>query len=365
MIKEGKFGVQEAMLLTTLTISSKVFYTSPGLVVSIIGNTGWYMTLISMGTAILGFTFIYLLLKRFPGKDIVTIFNDTMGGIMGFIFSGVLGLYLLFVAASTIYEFTEVVKVYVFPLTPSALIIGIFAAGVLVLCLLGLESLARFAKLSVYAMLFGFVLILLLGIQNYDINRLFPIFGFGADKVLISGIIRSSAYGEVIILAVFATSLQGVNHIKKAGYTSLILSGILISTSLLAFALSFSYYIAQEIVSPMYQMATLIDYGRFVQRVEPVFLFIWFISSFISITGIFYCFVSIYCKMFRIQDSKPIIMGSVIILFAGAMIQSSIGVTASQNIQTIRQYGWIPPFILPLISLLIGIFRKRGAKSYG
>ncbi|HZJ83020.1 MAG TPA: endospore germination permease [Clostridia bacterium] len=365
MIKEGKFGVQEAIWLTTITISSKIFYTSPGLVAGIVGNTGWYMTLISMGTAILGFTFIYLLLKRFPGKDIITIFNDTMGGIIGFIFSGVLGLYLFFLAASTISEFAEVIKIYVFPLTPPSLIIGIFAAGVLVLCLLGLESLARFAKLTIYTMFFGFILISFLGIDIYDFNRLFPILGYGADKVLMNGLLRSSAYGEVIILAVFATSLQGINHVKKAGYVSLIISGISISISLLIFSLSFPYHTAQEITAPMYQMATLIDYGRFIQRVEPVFLFIWFISSFISTTGIFYCFVSIYCKMFRIQDTKPIIMGSIIILFASAMIQSDIGIMAAENIQNIRQYGWIPPFILPLIALIIGILRKRGAKSYG
>ncbi len=365
MIKEGKFGVQEAMWLCAITISSKVFYTSPGLVASIVGNASWYMTLISMTTAIIGFTFIYLLLKRFPNKDIIAIFNDTMGGILGFVFSGILGLYLLFVAVSTISEFNEVVKAYVFPLTPSYVIIGLFSVGVLVLCLLGLESLARFAKLSVYAMLFGFALILLLGIQNYDINRLFPIFGYGIDKVFINGIARSSAYGEVIILAVFAKSLQGAQYIKKAGYASLIISGISISLSLLAFTLSFPYYTAMEIVAPMYQMATLIDYGRFVQRVEPIFLFIWFLSSFIAVTGVFYCFVSIYCKMFRIQDMRPIIIGSSIILFSGSVIQSNIGVSAALTIQNIRQYGWIPPFILPLISLVVGLIRKRGVKSNG
>lgn len=364
MIKEGKFGVQEATWLISITIGAKVFYTSPGLVAGIIGNTGWYMTLISMGTAMLGFTFIYLLLKRFPGKDIVAVFNDTLGGMVGFVFSAILGLYLLFLAASTISEFTEVIKIYAFPLTPPVLIIGIFVAGVFTLSLLGIESLARFAKLSIYAMLFGFALILLLGIQNYDINRLFPIFGYGVEKILINGIIRSSSYGEVIILAVFTGSLQGVHHIKKAGYIGLLLSGILISLSLLAFALTFPYYTAQEITAPMYQMATLIDYGRFIQRVEPIFLFIWFISSFIAITAVYYCFVNIYCKMFRIQDAKPILIGSIIILFAGAMIQSDMGVIAAQRIQNIRQYGWIPPFILPLMAFLTAILRKKGAASH-
>ncbi|NLC43756.1 MAG: endospore germination permease [Clostridiales bacterium] len=365
MIKEGKIGVQEATWLISITIGAKVFYTSPGIVAGIVGNTSWYMTLISMGTAILGFTFICLLLKRFPGKDIVAIFNDTLGRMAGFVFSATLGLYLLFLATSTISEFTEVIKIYAFPLSPPVVMIGMLVAGVLTLSLLGLESLARFSKLSIYAMLLGFVTILILGSQNYDTNRLFPIFGYGAEKVLLNGIIRSSAYGEVIMLAVFTGSLQGLHHIKKAGYTGLLLSGMLISLSLLAFALSFPYYTAQEITAPMYQMASLIDYGRFIQRVEPIFLFIWFISSFIAITAVFYCFVSIYCKMFRIQDAKPIIIGSTIILFAGAMIQSNMGVIAAQMIQKTRQYGWIPPFILPLIALLTAILRKKGAASHG
>jgi spore germination protein KB len=364
VIKEGKFGVQEAMWMIAITISSKVFYTSPGHLANIVGNTGWYMTLISMSTAILGFTLICILMKRFPDKDIITIFESTMGRIFGFGFSAVLGLYLLFLATSTISEFTNVMKTYAFPLTPPVMIIGIFVAGVLVMCIVGLESLARFAKLFVYPMLLGFILILLLGIQNYNINRIFPIFGYGVDKILLNGFARSSAYGEVILLAVFANSLQGISHIKKAGYTSLLISGASISLSLLAFALTFPYFTAQEIVSPMYQLATLVDYGRFVQRIEPIFLFIWFIGSFITVTAIFYGFISTYCKLFRIQDYKPIIIGSSLILFSGAAIQNNIGVGIEEIIQSIRQYGWIPIFMLPAMALFIGMIRKKGVQSH-
>ena len=71
----------------------------------LVGNVSWYMTLISTATAILGFTFIYLLLKRFPGWDIATIMKDTLGGFFGFVFSIALALYLLFLATNTLSEF--------------------------------------------------------------------------------------------------------------------------------------------------------------------------------------------------------------------------------------------------------------------
>jgi hypothetical protein len=107
MIKEGKFGVQEAVWLTTIAISAKVFFSSPAMLTGIVGNSGWYMTIISAAIALVGFLFIYLLLKRFPKKDIVEIFDLSLGRIFGFIFSGILAVYMLFVAIIRLSEFMK------------------------------------------------------------------------------------------------------------------------------------------------------------------------------------------------------------------------------------------------------------------
>lgn len=361
MIKEGKFGVQEALWLTTIAISAKVFFSSPATLTGIVGNSGWYMTIISAAIALVGFLFIYLLLKRFPKKDIVEIFDLSLGRIFGFIFSGILAVYMLFVAITRLSEFNEVIRVYVFPLSPNWYIIGIFIVSVSIMSCLGLESIARFSKLLVYFMLAGFILVLAMSTQNFNINNLYPIFGYGLGKTITTGIVRSSVYGEVIILAIFAKTFQGVKYIKKEGIISICLSAFLISLSLLAFTLTFPYYTAKEITAPMYEMATLIDYGRFVQRVEPVFLFIWIISSLISTTIVFYSFVWIFCKMFRIQDKKPVILGASVIVYAAALMHKDIISVISVNVQFMRNYGSIV-FILPLLALIIAAIRRKGVK---
>ena len=360
MIKEGKFGPQEAIWLTTIAIASKVFYTSPATISNLVGTAGWYMTLISASVAAIGFTFIYLLLKRFPGKDIIEIFEITLGRFWGFIFSALLALHMVSIAAVRTREFSEVLKVYILPLTPITFVLILFIGAVVVLNTLGLETLARFSKLTAYTMAVGFFIVLALGQQNYSIHRLFPILGYGLGKTILHGVIRSSVYGEVIILAVFAPSLQGIEHIKKAGYTSLALSGFFISIALLAFILTFPYYVAMEVTSPMYEMITLIDYGRFLQRVDPIFLFIMAISSIISVSAVFCAFVSIYCKMFRIQDIKPVIWAASIITFALAMSQKSISDVTFGSVQYLRNYGGLVFFIPPLISLIAAKLRKKG-----
>ena len=359
MIKEGKFGVQEAVCLITVTITSKVFFSSPAIIAGLIGNAGWYTTLISAAVALVGFCFIYLLLKRFPGKDIVEIFDITLGRAVGFIFSGILGIYMFFISVTRVNELSEFLKVYVIPLSPNWLIIGIFITCIFTLSLLGLESIARLSKLLIYALLAGFLVVLLLGIQNYNINNLFPIFGYGLDKIAFHGIVRSSVYGEVIILAIFAKSFQGVKFIKKEGITGILLSAAIISVSGLSYSLTFPYYVAQEITAPMYAMSTLIDYGRFVQRIEPLFLYVWIIGSFISASLVFYSFIWIFCKTFRIQDKKPIIIGSCTILYAVALMHKDIISIILGYVVLIRNWGSLPLFGLALIALIAALIRKK------
>jgi len=167
----------------------------------------------------------------------------------------------------------------------------------------------------------------------------------------------------VLIIAVVAGSLQGTKYVKKVGYLSLLLSGILVSSVLLAFTLAFPYYTGSEITAPMYQLTAMIDYGRFLQRLEPIFLFVWFESSFISVSAIVYTSVSLYCKIFRIQDMKPVIFPFAVILFTVAMIPSDITTVATGYIHRSREYGWIIFYIPPLIALIMAIIRKKGAKK--
>ncbi len=363
MIKEGKIGVKEATWLIVITSTSKVFYTSPSMLANIVGNTGWYLTIISCAVAIFLFVFVIKLLKMFEGKDLVEVYNVSLGHFTGFIFSLITGLFLLFLSVVYITEFHEVIRVYVFPLSPDWYVIGIFVICVFILSLKGLEAIARLSKLIIYVLLAGFVVILLMGTQNYNINNLFPILGHGFDKTLLHGIIRSSAYGEVIVLAVFAKSMHNTANIKKVGINSLLISGLIVAISIFAFTLTFPYHTAKNITSPMYEMSTLIDYGRFIQRVEPVFLFIWVISSLISGSVLFYSFVRIYCTVFKIMDKRPIIITGSIILFSSSFLHKDITTVIFGSVQITRKYGSIPVFIFPLIALIIASIREKGKRA--
>lgn len=91
---------------------------------------------------------------------------------------------IFFAATTNLAEFGEVIRIYVFPpLSHNWYIVGLFILNVFILSRLGLETMARLAKLLAYPMLLGYLTVVALGIQNYDINNIFPpLFGSGLKK---------------------------------------------------------------------------------------------------------------------------------------------------------------------------------------
>lgn len=364
MLKEGKFGVQEAICLVSIAMCSKIFFTAPGYVTRSVGGAAWYMTLISCIFAAIFFSFICALLKRFPGKGIVEIYEITLGRVIGFMFSFILMATLLVYSGIFTREFVDVTKIYNFPNTPQSVLIGslIFVAGASVF--LGLETIARTAKLAAYSALFGLLLLFALSSSHFKLANLLPILGYGIDKTAATAILRSSAYAEVTLLAVFAGSLQGVRYIRKAGYISLVLSGILLSMGVLVFSMIFEYTSTVEITAPIYVVATLIKYGNFFQRLDPIFLFVWIITTVIYVSILLYSAVSVYCKMFRLQDKRPVIIPIAVIVFALAVLPKDFQSVVTQYIQGLRLLSNIPFFIFPLIALIAAVARKKkGGKS--
>ncbi len=249
-VRGGRIGFQETVCLVTLGISAKVFFTSPAMAAARVGTAGWYMTLFSAAVAAIGFLVICLLIRRFPDADIVHRFEQALGHPVGFVFSGLLAAGLFYIAATRLLGFTEVLRTYVYSYSPSCYVFSFALACVGVMSLLGLESLARFSKLIMYIMRVSLMAVLVLGSQSYRLYPLEPILGYGLLNTVKAGAVRSSAYAEVILLAVFAQSFHGLKFILREGLVSLLLSGAIIGSCILCFSMAFSYKVARKLPPP-------------------------------------------------------------------------------------------------------------------
>ncbi|MFZ5351642.1 MAG: GerAB/ArcD/ProY family transporter [Bacillota bacterium] len=364
MLREGKFGLAEAVSITSLLMITKIFYTSPMIVVKKTGTAAWYMTLISFITASALFYLVYLLMKRFPGKNIIQVFEAVLGEVigkaMGILFSG----FILYYSAMNLREFLELLKAYVLPYTPPSLIFIGFIAVTVLLAYMGLEVIARVSYMSIFPVFIGMAVLLVMASTFYNPESIKPFFGFGLGNTLINGIYRSSAYAEVILLALAINALNDISVFKRAGFISLAIGGAVFSICLLLYIMAFGYTVGSENLSGMFQLSRIIYISRFVQRVEAIFLFIWILCSVVTVSTSFYMSIATYCKALNIPDHKPLVYMFAILLFAIAILPQNISEVIEIHMLVIRQYSgiWIfgGPILVLVISLLLG---KKGGKA--
>ncbi|EGD48500.1 spore germination protein [Ruminiclostridium papyrosolvens DSM 2782] len=361
MTNERKFGTAEAVYLTTLVIASKAFYTSIRVMIKITGTAAWYMTIVSCLTSIIFFLLISLVMKRFPGKNLVEIFELVTGRFFGKILTLVFSAYFVYYAGSSLREFLEMIKAYNLPYTPPSLIIFAFMAVVVVLAYIGLEGMVRFASVIFYPVLIGIALILFLAYPYYNVRAIFPIGGYGIAETLKSGFFRSSAYDEVIILAFIINSIDGVKKFRKVGVLSLFISGIVFTSNCLCNIMAFDYTMSSENVSDLFQLARVIYFSRFFQRIESIFLFIWILASLITVGLAFYIAISSFCKAFKISNHRPLILQFAFLTFMVTLLPEGLIQLAKTNIVVLREYSMILVYGIPVLILFISvIFGKRG-----
>lgn len=363
-MNEGKIGNIEMICLIVNAIVCKAFFTSVAAVIQKVGTAGWYMTLISAAVSLAVFGLMYIMIRAYEGKNILEIYDEIVGKKAGRLLTLVSCMILFLSASITLREFTDATNVYLLHVSPPGYIVGMFIIAMIVVCFFGIEGLARTAKFFSYILLINFLIVMVLSIQHYQIYRLYPLLGYGLGNTVKNGIMRSSAYGEIILIGIFAKALNNTKDAGKIGLKCLILGGLIIAQILFSVIASFPYFTATELADPLYIMVSLMEYGRFFQRVEVIFIFTWNLSTLIGLTAIFYGAVISYCHAFDIKDKRPIIISFAISIYAATLIIPSITIILDYVVPTLRDYGWVGFYSPIFIAIIIWFFFKRGKQTY-
>ncbi|MDK2820780.1 MAG: spore germination protein [Clostridia bacterium] len=363
MIQEGKIGVFEASSLVIFMVASKALFGAVRELVEATGPSAWYTTIISGITALIGFWIIIRLMQRFPGQELVSILKTVYGRITGSLIALIICFLYIYNAASFTREFTEAVKVFEYPLTPPSFIMILILLAVIVLLYYGLETTARTTSFFTWPLIVGMISIFFLGLPLGKLTNLYPLLGHGLDRTIITGLLRSSVYGEVIGLTIILNALQGIENFKKAGKHGIIISIIIISLSLFIYSLIFPYSVSVENTIPLLTLTRIIEYGRFFQRFESIYIFIWSVAATLTTAINLYLALSIYCKTFRINDHRVLVLPLCILLFSIAIIPKDIVTITSIYVHYLRQYGWIIFIGLPLLTLIVAAVRGKKGES--
>lgn len=325
-------------------------------------GTGTFLQVVYM-TIIMGlFLLLYFkLYSKFKDKDIIDISEMVGGNFLKYVIALLIIGYLFSVSIFTLSEFNENMRNILFSDAPPAYISLLFIIAVFLGALLGIKGVFRVSALVTPIIILGFVAMLLSLLDNIDIMNFTPVFGNGIEKIFLNGATRFGRYESLAVFSLIAPNLKNLN--KTIGKTFGLVSFFIIISFFLLLGI-IPYPTVTENYFPLYEITRLISYGRFIQRVESIFVLIWLVATFIYLTIAVLFIVNILKKVFNIEYYKRLISPVLIIILSiSLMLSSYIQVINMRNILFI----YITPFLLfifPLAILIVAnVKEKKGRKN--
>lgn len=357
------FGKAEALSIIIISITTQLFLNYPRLMSESAGTAGWLLSIYVTFLALILFAIIQKLYSRFEGKDILDI-GEAIGGNIGRILVGMIyTASYLFVMSLTLREFGEDLKIISLSQSPISFVLSFFIIGMVVGAYYGIEALARFSIIVVPIIVAGFIIVLSGTLEYYNILHLLPIMGSGPYNVFVKGVSRVSVFSGMSVLYFMAPYIGSHKNFKKVGFYGIVISAFFLTVGTLIFLLSIPYPDSVEGFLPVYQLSRKIDYGRFFQRIESIFVIIWTITalSYLS-TGLF--FISyMFKKTFGLKFYRPLVAPMSIILYTLSLLPQSLMKVIEIDAMLFRNYAWVVTFAFTIAVLLTATVLKRKGRG--
>ncbi len=343
-------------------MGTKVILNYPRLLMEVAGTAGWLHTLYIALLAFIVFFIIAKLYGRFEGKDLIDVGQYLGGNVVRVIVGMLTVMFMVFISFSLLRMFAEQMKILAYPGSPITFIMIFFLAGMIAIGYFGLEPLVRFMAILVPVSIIAFLTYLVLLAPYYDFSNLTPLFGKGLKSIFIDGIPMVSEMSELFFIFLIVPFVGSQKNFKNIGYGAIGLTTFFMLTMSIAYTCIFSYPVALEIILPAYEIGRIINYGRFFQRVEPLFIITWATMAFMYLGAAFYFSVYSFQKTFRLEHRKPMVLAFAVLIFTVSMLPANLMEDANMIIVYFRYYSGILTFGVVILILSAAVIKKRREK---
>ncbi|MCL6590183.1 MAG: spore germination protein [Firmicutes bacterium] len=363
MIREGRFGVFEAVTLILWPALAKIYLSYSSIIIQENCSGAWIAVIIGCITACLWFLPLAALFKRFPGEDLAGIAETAAGPVIGKLLTGIVVGYFFISTALVLRQIAETVIGTALPQIPLLAITVTFTLVMVLPSYWGLESSARFAALVTPFLLAGGVGLFLLQFKNMSMNNLAPLWGPGLKQLAVNGLSRSSLLSELVFLGFLAPFIPRKKTVRAGVYLVAAASVLLVGAMLVTQTI-FPPQAAAENTFPFYEIGRSIYFGRFYQRVEFIFVVVWITIVLLSLVVRFYFTTVGLARIFGMPYHQPLIGMVALAVLAVALLFPNYNTVIYFDNLIQGHWSWVPAFLVPFIVYLTAlILRKQGNPS--
>lgn len=360
MRKEKISTSQAYLLITTFIMGTSLALTSYS---DALQDT-WISILIALVCGIL-MTIIYSnIMNRFPNMDLFQILEFVFGKVVGKIVGFLYAFYFLHLGAICARNITEYIQVVSFPETPQYFT-GLFL-GFLIIYILksGLEVIARVNKFLLPLLLIGIFLTLLMAFPKLDISKFLPILYNGWSPVVSAAFLTFTfPFGETVIFMSILNTVDEKRKSMKIYLTGIFLGGMVLMFAVLRNIMILGFPNLAISDFPSYFAATLIDIGNYIRGMELVISIVIVVAGFIKVAVCLLGTSIGFSRIFNFADYKWISTSLGLLIISLSFILYDNTMHMFEWVDIYKYYALPFQVFLPIIILILGIFKKRKIQS--
>lgn len=230
----------------------------------------------------------------------------------------------MFTVSVLLRGFSEGLKIIFFPKTTVPTIMLLFLITMMITNKLGINSLIQANLFFMPLILFSILFVFIANLGNFTFERMLPLFGNGCATTFFSGLSNLFAFSGISFLYLLPPYLKEQKKFQKISLASMGISAIFLILSVMTLLCLFPLAATSEEVFPLYLASRYVQFGRFFQRLDAIFLLIWIISfvSHLSIT--LYLSTTIFQKITNLQYNKWFSSLFAILVFAFGLLPKNL-----------------------------------------
>lgn len=309
--------------------------------------------------------FISKLFDEFPNSDILDISEFLAGKSLKITIGVTFIVYLMIIVSFLIQNFSESLRLIYLPNTHFSGIILIFIFAAVILNKLGFRVIVKCNLIILPLVLISLLVIFFSTIDEFTMQRFFPILGNSFNDTFIIGVTNIFSFGGIILLYFIKPILNYTSNFKKVSFIAVLISSIYLLLSVISLLLVIPMISTAESTLSIYLAAREVEFGNFFQRVDAVFILIWMLCIFSYFSIILSYILFIFKKIFNIKHSKPLVYCFSAIIFSLSLLPKN-AVQINTMSDTLYKYLSLTlVFGISIVILILAHFKKKRIDSNG
>lgn len=354
-------GIREAASIGIIFIITKIFLPFQRSLAEAGGTAGWMIAIIAAIFCPLTWWAIRGVLRNAKqGSTLIEATEEIWGPWVGTFLNLAYFCFFFAITFLVLREFSELLSSDILPRTPMNMILIFLIVPIAFVAYCGIESLGRICWLTI-GLIIGSVLIVLIGglLTHAEPNALSPFWGTGKSRIIMSGIAKSSLFSEMLVFGFLLPRMRKSREWGRAVWWCIATSSITLFSTTIVYLYVFPYPTAIRLNVPMFEVSRLIIFGRWIQRLESLFLIAWLISAALKLAIGLYCTAATMSQILRLPKVQTLIFPLTLLVYGFALLPNNEMTAVSWDGGFLRTYGSIFSIALPMLTWFAGIMRHR------